>query len=97
MSQPLLTFHLDVWSNWAFSGDINYIIPVFHKNKKRSNVRRNVTLRRVHVTIVTVEVFQHAKCVRRIVLTSVACLAVPHFFSYSHKRRDFQGEKIYTS
>ena len=54
-SHLLLIIHLDVWSNWALSGDINYIIPVFHKNKKISNVGINATLRRVHVTIVTVE------------------------------------------
>jgi hypothetical protein len=65
--------------------------------KMTSNVRINVTSRRVHVTIFTVEkqqVYQHAKCVPRIILTSVVCLAVPDFFMLSHKRHDFRGKKL---
>jgi hypothetical protein len=36
---------------------------------------------------------QHAKRVRRIILTFLACSDVPYFSTLSHKRQDFRGEK----
>jgi len=38
-------------------------------------------------------IVQHAKRMRRIILSAMACLAVPHFSTLSHRQLDFR--KIY--
>jgi hypothetical protein len=36
-------------------------------------------------------VIQRAKRVRRVIMSPVACMAVPYFTTLSHKRYDFRG------
>jgi hypothetical protein len=74
---------------------------------KIGNILIDVTLRRVHLTTclgrtiriiysdcVFVAFFiQHAKCMRCIILSSVACLAVPYISTLFHSR--FSGKNLF--
>jgi hypothetical protein len=54
-----------------------------HVNNKTGSVRINVALRRVRVTIV-------AKSMRHMILSSVACLHLPYFSTFSHQHHIFR-------
>jgi len=51
----------------------------------------------VHILCVCVSValvLQHAKRMLRIILSYVACLALPYFSTWSHKRHDFRQKLL---
>jgi hypothetical protein len=76
---------------------------IYTSTKKDRQCTCNITLRRIGITSVAVQkqlnitysecafvvlVIQHAKCMRRIILSFVACLDLPYFSTLSHTQYD---------
>jgi len=60
--------------------------------RSRNQCYRGKAIRITHSECVAVTlVDHHAKRMRRIILSCVACLALQHFSTLSHKRLDFRG------
>ena len=82
-------------------------MSVLLSKDKTDSPRINVTLRRVRVTTIAMEkqyfervcslVTQHALCMRRIILSSVACLTVTYFSIYLINGKIFGGKKSYST
>ena len=63
--------------------------------RSRNHCCRGKAISITYSKCVTVSlVIQHAKRMRSIMLSSVACLALKYFPTLTHKRHDFRGEKL---
>jgi hypothetical protein len=73
-----------------------YLIAMSLLLGKTLDVRINVTASITYSEYVSVAlVIQHAKRMRRILLSSMACLALLYFYIVAHKRQDFRGKCVF--
>ena len=86
-------------------GVVNRLDPTKYINRSQQDRQctYDVTPRRVRTTVAVEKqlsityaalVIQHAKSMRRITLSSMACVALTHFSTLSHKRLDFVNKTV---
>jgi len=61
--------------------DLQTVQPIVSRGKLTTITYSECVFLALHI--------QHAKCLRHVILISVACLALPYFYTLSHKRQDF--------
>jgi hypothetical protein len=85
------TPHYECVMNYNRTGDVSRNIEARSRNHScLGKVIRSIYSERVPVALV----IQHAKRMRRIILSPVTCLALPHFSTLSDKLHDCRGERF---
>ena len=78
--------HTQFWTTEAI-----YVQPNTKARSRNHWCRRKAVSSKYSEFVFVVFVIQHAKRMRRTMLSSVACLAVPYFATLLHKLHDFRG------